>query len=202
MNSTASRLVKVGLLLIILFLAYRLYAIIQDPINFENLKEKRYTAIQEKLGEIRDVQKAFRTEYRVFAPDLNALIAFVDTGKIAIIERKDSSFMYYNKKYQTDMEKDTVVITLLGYEPVKEKLFNKDFVAESLRYIPFTNNTPFEVEASKLKVNQVVLPVFVARAPNSDIFYDVLDKYSQYIDEDYALEIGSLTEPTLSGNWK
>lgn len=203
MNSTTSTLIKIGLFILIIFLAYRLYSIIQDPINFEKLKERRYDATKAKLEQIRDVQKAYRTEYRTFAPDLNAVIAFVDTGKAAIISRKDSTFMYYNETYQQDMEKDTIIVRVLGYESVKEKLFGADFDPESLRYIPFTDKKhEFEVEAGKLSVNDIVIPVFEARAPNTAIFHDVLSKYKQYIDESYALQVGNLNEATLSGNWK
>ena len=157
---------------------------------------------QSKLEQIRDIQKAYRTEYGDFATDLNAVIAFVDTGKIAQIERKDSTFMYYNETYQQDMEKDTIIKTILGYEPVKLKLFNADFDPETLRYIPFSNNKEFELKAGKLEVNDVVVPVFEAKAPNTAIFHDVLNKYGQYIDEDYALQVGDMNEPTLSGNWR
>lgn len=202
MNSTTSTIIKAVLFLIIIFLGYRLYSIILDPINYEKLEERRYDAVKEKLEQIRDVQKAYRTEYRAFAPDLNAVIAFVDTGRSAIIERKDSSFMYYNEVYQTDMEKDTIISTILGYESVKDKLFGANFDPESLRYIPFSDNSEFELEAGKLDVNDVIVPVFEARASNKAIFHDVLKKYKQYIDEDYALQVGDLNEPTLSGNWR
>lgn len=202
MNRTTSLLIKIGLFLVILFLGYRLYAIIQDPIDFERLKEKRYDVVKMRLEQIRDVQKAHRTEYLSFAENIDALIAFVDTGKTAIIERKDSSFMYYDKVYQQEMNKDTIITKILGYESVKDKLFGADFDPESLRYIPFSDSEPFHVEAGKIDVNEVVVPVFVAKAPNKAIFHDVLEQYSQYMDEDYALQVGDMNEPTLSGNWK
>jgi len=202
MNSTTSTIIKAVLFVIIIFLGYRLYSIILDPINFEKLEKRRYDAVKAKLEQIRDVQKAYRTEYRAFAEDLDAVIAFVDTGRLAKIERKDSSFMYYNEVYQTDMEKDTIITTILGYESVKNKLFGKDFDPESLRYIPYSDKSEFELEAGKLNVNDVVVPVFECRAPNTSIFHDVLKKYDQYIDEDYALQVGDMNEPTLSGNWR
>ncbi|QNR23418.1 hypothetical protein [Croceimicrobium hydrocarbonivorans] len=202
MNSTTSTLIKIGLFLLIVFLGYRLYSIILDPINYEKLKERRYTAVKSKLEQIRDIQKAYRTEYSEFAADLNAVIAFVDTGKIARVERKDSTFMYYNETYQQEMEKDTIVKKILGYESVKLKLFNADFDPESLRYIPFSNNKEFDLKAGKLEVNDVVVPVFEAKASNTAIFHDVLNKYGQYIDEEYALQVGDMNEPTLSGNWR
>ncbi len=202
MNSTVSTILKIVLLLAIVLLGYILYEIIQEPIRFEALKEKRYTQIKNRLDQIRDVQKTYRAEYSEFAPDFNTLIAFVDTGKESIIERKDSTFMYYNETYQKDMEKDTTIVRVIGFRSVKESLFGKNFDSQNLRYIPLTDNKEIEMEAGKIKVNDLVVPVFEARAPNDKIFYDVLDEYDQYIDEDYALKVGSMTEPTLNGNWR
>lgn len=203
MNNTVSLVLKLVLLVAIIFLGYKLYSIIQEPIQFEKIKEKRYEAIKQRLEEIRDVQKTYRAEYNAFAEDFNALIAFVDTGKQSIIERKDSTFMYYDKVFQQEREKDTTIIRVLGYKSVKESLFGNEFDANKLQYIPYTENKfKIEMEAGKITVGDVVVPVFEARAPNVDVFADVKDKYESYIDMDYGLKVGSMTEPTLSGNWK
>ena len=97
MDSKVSLILKIVLAVVIIYLGYLLYSIIQEPIQFEKLKTKRYTLVQNRLEQIRDAQKAYRAEYSKFADDFNGLIAFVDTGKQSIIERKDSSFTYYNK---------------------------------------------------------------------------------------------------------
>ncbi len=202
MSSTVQTVLKIVFALAIIGLSYYLYEIIQEPIRFEKIKDKRYTQIKDRLENIRDAQKAYRAEYGVFAKDFNTLIAFVDTGKQSIIERKDSSFMYYNKVYQQDMKKDTVVVKILGYQDVKKNLFGESFDASQLRYIPFTDNAEFDLAAGRVEANQVVVPVFEAKAPNRIVFADIMKKYRQFIDVDYALTIGSLQEPTLSGNWK
>ncbi len=202
MSSTVQLVLKVVLGLAIVGLSYFLYEIIQEPIRFEKIKEKRYKKIKERLENIRDAQKAYRAEYGNFAKDFNTLISFVDTGKQAIIERKDSSFMYYNQTYQQDMKKDTVIVSILGFREVKKNLFGETFKADQMRYIPDTDNEEFVLEAGSVKANDVVVPVFEAKAPNRVVFEDVFKKYRQFIDADYALTIGSLQEPTLSGNWK
>ena len=148
------------------------------------------------------MQKAYRAEYNEFAGDFNTLIAFVDTGKQTIIERKDSTFTYFDKVYLKDREKDTIITRVIGYRDIKESLFEKNFDPEVLRYIPLTDNKKFSLEADKLTVNDIIVPVFEARATNKDIFADIWEKYEDFIDKDYALKVGSLTEPTLSGNWK
>jgi hypothetical protein len=202
MNSKVSTIIKIALSLAIIFLAYSLYAIIQEPIRFEKIKEKRYTAVQERLEDIRDAQKAHRDVYNKFASDINQLIAFVDTGKKAIIQRKDSSFMYYNETYQQEMQKDTIITTILGYESVKNSVFNENYDLNRLRYIPFTEQDEFVMDATRINVNDIIVPVFEALAADTVIFRDVLDTYDQYIDNNHVLKIGSLNEPNLSGNWK
>ncbi len=202
MSSTVSRVLKIVLLLAIIFLGYFLYEIIQEPIRFEKIKTERYTKIKERLEQIRDVQKTYRSEFNYFAKDMNTLIAFVDTGRESIIERKDSSFMYYNETFQKEMSKDTTMVRVLGYKSVKESLFGSDFDAQSLRYIPYTDNAEIEMEAGKIEVHDLVIPVFEARAPNTKIFADIMKEYDQYIDNSYALKVGSMTEATLNGNWK
>lgn len=202
MNSTVSTILKVVLLVAIVFLGYMLYEIIQEPIRFDNIKAKRYAKVEERLEQIRNVQKVYRAEYNEFAKDFNTLIAFVDTGKQSIIERKDSTFTYMDKVYQQEREKDTTIVRVIGSKSVKQSLFGDNFDASKLQYIPYTDNQKIEMEAGKITVSDVVVPVFEARAPNSKIFADIADKYSQYIDKNYALKVGSMTEPTLSGNWK
>ena len=202
MNSTVSTILKIVLLVAIVILGYVLYEIIQEPIRYENIKEKRYAKVKERLEQIRDVQKTYRSEFNEFAPDFNTLIAFVDTGRQSIVERKDSTFTYFNEVYQKDMEKDTTIVRVIGYRSVKESLFGENFNAQNLRYIPMTDNAEIEMEAGKLTVNEIVVPVFEARAPNTKIFADILDEYDQYIDTDYELKVGSMTEPTLNGNWR
>ena len=202
MNSRVSTIVQIVLVLAVIILGYNLYEIIQEPIRYEKIKTKRYDQIKMRLEQIRDVQKAYRAEYSEFAPDLNSLIAFVDTGRQTIIERKDSTFVYYDEVYLKDREKDTIITRVIGYRNIKESLFDESFDPTVLRYIPFTDNKEFQMQSDKLTVNDIVVPVFEARASNKDIFEDIFDDYDQFIDSEYALKVGSLTEPTLSGNWK
>jgi hypothetical protein len=203
MNSTVSTIIKIVLLVAIVGLAYYLYEIIMEPIRYENIKEKRYELTKSRLEQIRDVQKVYRSEYNEFAKDFNSLIAFVDTGKQSIVERKDSSFKWIDPKFLIETTKDTIIVRVIGQRSVKEALFGNDFDASKLRYIPLSENEQeFEMEAGKIKVNDIVVTVFEARAPNTKIFADVLKKYDQFIDNDYALKVGSMTEPTLNGNWR
>jgi hypothetical protein len=108
------------------------------------------------------------------------------------------------------MNKDTVVLRKIGEAPVVQKLqqkgdlFPADFKPEDLRFIPFSNQVAFELAADKIDRNGVQVPVFEVKASNDAIFHDVMGKYGSLI-KDLSipfLAVGSLSEPTLSGNWK
>lgn len=204
MNKTMRTALTAFLILVVLGLSYWLFRIINQPIEFEKIKAKRYALIQQRLEEIREVEQAYLTEYGSYVDNFDALIAFVDTGKIKIEERKDSSFMYYNKTYQQEMNKDTIVVRILGYEPVKTKLFTAEYDASQLRYIPLPKGrkAEFEIGAGSIERNGLRIPVFEVSAPNTAIFEDLPSDYSIFIDRSYKLQVGSLTEPKVSGNWK
>jgi len=204
MNATLRNALTAVLAVVSIALAYWLFRIINHPIAYERIKGFRYQMVQQRLEQIRDAQLAYKQELGSFAGDFNTLIAFVDTGKINIVERKDSSFQYYNTTFQQEMIKDTVVVRVLGNKPVKTSVFTEDFKTESLRYIPFPEGSQkeFAMAASTIERNDLKLPVFEVSAANTDIFADVADRYKDLIKPDYKLVLGSLTEPSTSGNWK
>ena len=204
MNKSLRTGLTIGLLIVALGLSYWLFRIINQPIEFERIKNRRYAKIIERLEEVRDAQQAFLQERGKYAGNFDELVAFVDTGKLQIIERKDSSFMYYDKTFQQDMNKDTVIIRILGYEPVKENLFSSDYDAQKLRYIPLPKGRveTFDIGAGSIERNDLQIPVFEVSASNTVIFEDLRSDYQMFVDETYQLQVGSLTEPKVSGNWK
>ena len=203
---------RIALGVITLILSYRIYRIIMEPIEFSAIKEKRYAEVTHRLEQLREAQLTFKTEYGKYAATFDELIPFLEYAQVNIIERKDSSFMAYNKVYQTDMLKDTIIYRIIGQTSAKEKLINKnpelfeaDFDATKLRFIPFTNDTAeFKMATGFVDRNGVRVQVFEIIAPNTRFFADIYQDYKAFIKNLRidALIGGSLTEPTLSGNWK
>ena len=196
-------IINAVLLVIVLFLGYTLYNIIQEPIQFNRIKERRYAAVITRLEQIRDAQQAYKGEYGFYAEDTNKLVSFVDTGHVTIKLRKDSTFQYYNKLYQQDMMKDTVVVRVLGRKPASEEIFGEGFEAASLAVVPFNDQRGFTMGTGTINKNNIDIAVFEVKVGDTTIFEDVFSRYKDYIqDKSHALQIGSLEEPTLSGNWK
>lgn len=203
MNSRKT-IISLVLAVVIIGLAWWLVRIIMAPIEFKEIQERRYAVVINRLEQIRDAQQAYKQELGNYADSFDKLLAFVDTGRVRILERKDSTFKYYDKTYQQDMDKDTVIIKVLGFKPVKEFVFNDaTFDAEKLRFVPFTEQKhEITLGAGVIERNNIKLPVFEASAPDKFVFEDKMEAYGAFVKKDYALTIGSLTEPTLSGNWK
>ena len=203
---------RIALGIITLILSYRIYRIIMQPIEFASIKEKRYERITNRLEQLREAQLIFKSEYNQYANNFDDLVSFFQNAQVSIIERKDSSFMRYDKVYQTDMLKDTIIYRIIGQTSAKDKLmssnselFKSDFSVSDLRYIPFAkDSTEFSIATGHIDRNGVRVQVFEIKASNTDFFHDIYDDYESLILglRINALAIGSLTEPTLSGNWK
>lgn len=202
MNSKLRPILSVVLILVAGFLAFKIYRAIQKPIEFLKIKEERYAVIINKLNTIRDLQVEYRRTTGSYANSFDYLIAFADTGMVAIEERKDSSFVYYDKVFQTDMNKDTVVIRVLGYESVGDKVLPEGFIIEEMRYVPFTDNKEFLIDASTVERGGINLPTMEVIAYDRDIFEDLNSAYGQFIDKEGLLQLGNINEPIISGNWK
>jgi hypothetical protein len=75
-----------------------------------------------------------------------------------------------------------------------------------LRFIPLPGDLEgteeFNIGASSIERNGLRIPVFEVGAPNTAIFHDLPSDFSIFVDRDYSLKIGSLTEPKVTGNWK
>lgn len=202
MNSKLRPLISLVLILIAGFLSYKIYRAIQKPIEFNKIKDERYQVVIEKLNLIRDLQVEYRRTTGDYANSFEKLIAFADTGMVAIEERKDSSFMYYDPVFMTDMNRDTVIIRVLGYESVAEKVLPPGFNTSELKYVPFTDKVEFLIDASRVERGGLELPTMEVVAYDRDIFKDLKSEYGQFIDRDGLLQLGNINEPVISGNWK
>jgi|LauGreDrversion4_2_1035121.scaffolds.fasta_scaffold175113_3 hypothetical protein len=211
MTARTILIIRVVLGVAALLFAFRIYRIIMEPIEFQNIRDKRYEAVIQQLEQLREAQLAFKNEYGMYATEIPTLVDFIKNAEVTIVERKDSSFMQYNKVYQTDMLKDTIIYRVIGSASAltklrnqREDLFPEDFNADDLLKIKYSQDSTFKMGTAEVEKNGVKVPVFEIKASNQAIFGDVLNQYSNYIKrlKTNDLIVGSLTEPTLSGNWK
>lgn len=202
MNKKAALGIKIGLVVLNAILVYVLYDSINKPIRFKEIRSERHEVVKKRLMEVRELQVAFKNETGEYADDFDQLFAFSDTGFVKIEERKDSSFMYFDDVYQTELERDTIIVRVIDEVPVVKHLFGDNYDVEKLRFVPFTNRqVEFEMQSSFVYRAESRMPTVEIVAYDIDILHDLDGEYSIFFDYDFRLQIGNIAEPNISGNW-
>jgi len=196
-----SNIIKIALALAAFGLSFWLYRIIQAPIEFNNKHKVRKERVIDKMMNIRTAQLAFKVANGNYSDNFDELLSFADTGRILIIQTRDSTYEAMNQVYQIMEIRDTIVYDTLGYVGVKDSLF-KDVDVYSLRYIPFAKNkTEFEMDAGRItQAGDLKVQVFEIIA-RKELWMKGMDKALISTNAD-DLIIGSMNEATISGNWQ
>lgn len=194
--------IKVVLAIIIVVLAYLLYESIMRPVRFNKAVGLREDVVVAKLSDLRISQQFYKRHYSKYTANFDSLILFLKTGEIPnvrmIPDPNDTTFT-------------KTIYDTLGYVKVADSLFSGrgDFDLNSLRYIPFTDNTEFEIAAGEVDRGGIKVGVYEIKAPY-EIFLKGLDrqlvinliKSKEDIDKYPGLKLGSMEEPSTDGNWE
>ena len=193
-----------------ILLGYLIYQSIMAPIEFNKTREERFTAVIERLKEIKVAQEAYKTVNGKYAGDFEGLVQFIDTAEFTITQQRDSSFMRYNRIYRIDMQVDTVVIDTLGRVSIKDSLFKNSMSYKELMNVPFgQNGETFELKAEIITKGNFQVPVFMASVKKDVVLYDQPEDLRLKENTHNSIEevngnqivVGSLTEVSTSGNW-
>ena len=202
-------ILNIVLWILIAFLAYITFQSVYGEIKFNELKDKRYVKVIDKLKDVRDAQLAHRTVTGKFAKNFDDLVKFIDTAEFTITQRKDSTIVdeELTRRFGgVEMTKDIVIVDTLGTVSVKDSLFGADDRYKTMM------NVPVGKEGTKVKMEAGTLDeiaVFEASVPKSDILYDqnknFIAKEEQVMSVDGvrgpSIKVGSMTEITTKGNW-
>ena len=179
--------------LISIGLAYFLVSSIANDIQ----EEKRILRVEglviDKLIKIRDAQISYQASNGQFTSDWNKLISFVDTGKIYLTERKETII-------QLDYGADSIVVDIdtLGSVAVIDSLFEDDFDAQTLPFVP-ESEKKFNLWADKINKSGVMVDVIEVVDPEPT---DPTRSEDNDIRNRKPLRFGSRTEVTTAGNWE
>ncbi|MBQ0733006.1 hypothetical protein [Aquimarina celericrescens] len=201
--------IQLVLWVVIGFLGYLVFNSVNGPVKFNKIKQARYAQAVENLRDIRKAQLAYRSITGRFEKDAEKLITFIDTAQFTLTQRRDSSFIRYNKILRIDEPKDTVVVDTLGYASVKDSLF-KAGSHKSMMKVPVEGiDATFEMNAGFINKNDLRIPVFEAKVAKDillhDLDKDLLAQEKEVVSVDGVngpfLSVGSMTEVMTSGNW-
>ncbi len=201
---------QIFLWLLSLFFSYKIYDSINGPINFNKVKEIRYSQVIDRMKTIRKAQIAHRDVKGYYANNFDSLIKFVDQGIFTLIEKKDSSYLQYDRIYRIDMLREVVVIDTLGFVPVKDSLFKENNDYKLMSKIPIDGlDASFEINSDIIIKNNYRVPVFEVKIAKNIILYDqdkdLLKQENETVSVDGVngpeIILGSLVEVSTNGNW-
>jgi len=203
-------IIQIVLWIVCIFLGYLIYQSVNAPIEFNKVRKERFSEVISKLKDIRDSQEAYKSVNGRYAGNFNSLIQFVDTGNYTITQRRDSSFMRYDKVYQIELQKDTIIVDTLGFVKVKDSLFKNDDRYKSLMDVPGgANGEKFEMKADIIDKGGYKAPVFEAKVNKDVVLFDqpkdLLARENAHMSVEEVngttLKVGSLTDVSTNGNW-
>ncbi|MEO8774315.1 MAG: hypothetical protein ABI263_08300 [Gelidibacter sp.] len=202
-------ILHVVLWVIIAFLGYQTFMSVYGEIKFNELKEKRYAVVIDKLKDIRDAELAYRQVNGKFTDNFDELLNFIDTGKYTITQRRDSTVIDVEatKRFHgvTTM-KAIVIVDTLAYVPVKDSLFGADTRYKTMMNVPVGKpGAKFTLKAGFLDK----IPVFEASVDKAILLdgedTNLIAKERQVVSVDGvngpALSVGSMDEVKTNGNW-
>ncbi|MFT5166598.1 MAG: hypothetical protein ACI8P3_001830 [Saprospiraceae bacterium] len=184
-------------------LVWVLYNSIREPIAFNTEKDKRETAVTDRLKSIRLSQDLFRQITNDgYAPNFDSLVQTLRNGKIAIISVLGNP---------DDPEDPTITYDTI-YVPAIEKIAELNKIntfkinLDSLQYVPYSNGKIFEIAADTLTYQQTLVNVIEVKTLKADFMGQFASiKYARYdanYDPNSFLKFGDLNAPNLTGNWE
>lgn len=202
--------IQVVLWVLCIFFSYKIYDSISKPINFNQIKYNRYYDVIDRLKEIRTAQIAYKDVNGVYSNNFDSLVKFIDNGIFTLIEKRDSSYLEYDRVYRIDMLKEIVVIDTLGFVSVKDSLFKNSTSYNEMKKVPVKGiDTVFQIDAKIIMINDYKVPVFEVKVSKNIVLYDQDEDLLKLENETISIDgvngneivLGSLNEVNTSGNW-
>ena len=207
------KILQIAFYLLGFVFCFLIYRSITGPIEFNKIKENRYTEVIKKLKDIRNVQDAYLKINGVYAKNFDELTKFVENARFTITSQRDTSWVEFDKGFNIDVMRQGVRIDTLGYVSVKDSLFKDDPRYKTMGDLPTFKGVPagkFIMETGvitdKNDVKSSVFQVYVAKEDilkglDKDLVAKEIQKTSVEDVRGPNIQVGSLTEITVNGNW-
>jgi hypothetical protein len=209
-------IIQVILVIGILALGFLVWKSVQDPIDFNKEKEKRFNSVIQNLKDIRTAQLAYKRVHGEFTSSFDTLINFVKTDSMPIVKsigHIPDSLVYVHglKKAEKIALEDGTIIRDTMKVSTLDSLFSHDYPIEKLRYVPYTNKEEFILGATEIETgSKVKVKVFEAKVPYHVILNGLdeqqiinLMEEAEALEKYRGLKVGSLKEATNhAGNWE
>ena len=231
MKKSVKIILEIVLFLLCVLLVNLIIRSIMKPVNFNKQKAYRESVAIQRLKDIRTLQVAFKSVNGKFTSTVDSLADFYNNGKMGIVMQvgsmDDSLAVAHTEKIKRASRKKmtgedflklyeagdkNLVFSVETKIPVKDTLFShrKDFVVDSLKYIPFSGGQPVLMEAIVKTVSGVPVPLFEAKMPYKALLTGMDNQLRINLDAEKkdqnryeGLQVGSVTAPNNNaGNWE
>ncbi len=197
--------------ILIIFFSYKIYDSINGPIKFNVVKNKRYSQVINRLKIIRKAQIAYKDVRGLYSNNFDSLVKFIDEGIFTLIEKRDSSYLEYDRIYRIDMLREVIVIDTLGTVKVKDSLFKNSDEYKRMAFIPVdgVRDSVFKIQSNIINKNGYKVPVFEVKISKNVVLFDqnkdLLKQENETISVDGVngpdIILGSLSNVSVNGNW-
>ena len=204
------RALELFLWVLSIFFASQIYSSISGPIKFNQVKNDRYTKVIDRLKDIMSAQISHKDVNGFYANNFDSLVSFIDNGIFTLIEKRDSSYLEYNRTYRIDMLKEVEIVDTLGFVSVKDSLFGNNESYKMMAKVPIDGtDSEFSIKADIIDKNGYQVPVFEVKVKKDIVLFDqnkdLLDQENKVISVDGVngpeIILGSMTDVSTSGNW-
>lgn len=213
-------------------LVYVCIGSIKGPIDFESARKMREKEVIARLIDIRKAQLEYRNLHGgAYTANFDTLIDFVKTAKLPFVKKEGAlndaqleagmtekkAMALINKAKKTGNWKDVEKEGLMNFKrdtiwvSVTDTIYGPGFNADSMRYVPFSNGTVFEMETrNDTTKSGAPLHLFQAQTPYESYLgglnaqelanlKDLQSKLGKYC----GLRVGDIEQPNNNaGNWE
>lgn len=181
--------------------AFLNYRSIQEPLEFEAVKDKRYEKVKQKLLAIKEAEIAYKNVYGMYTNSFDTLGTFFKNDSFPVVKAIGNVPDSLTEQKALELgiiSRDTIMVSV--YDSLSSK-FKRDLNLanlDSMAYVPFAKGAKFSLESGEVERGKVKVPVFEASVKNEVIFAD-WDKH--FYQDEKDLQVGSMTDPITNANW-
>ncbi|MDD3722354.1 MAG: hypothetical protein PHW92_07695 [Lutibacter sp.] len=194
------------LILLAIFLVYKINFEITKPVKFNKEKKVKYAKVINNLKIIRDAEVAYKKVNGKYTTSGEELINFIDSAKFALTQTR---YVPRTIKLGGGITKEIEerVVDTIGYDEVKNSFVGKDY--KNMMKIPGIDQT-FKIEISEVeKIVGLKAPVFEVKVDKALILAGMDENLIKQEKEAIGgeeirgeyIRVGSLSDVSEDGNW-
>lgn len=195
-------ILQIILLAIIVFLVYKIYESVMEPLRFNKERDLRMTEVVQNLKDIRAAQLAYKSIYAEYAPTFDTLLMFIQNEEIPMVKMiPDPNDTTFSRSIMDTIGFISVIDSLFGGRPT--------FNVSNLPLIPYTPGDTFELFAGEIERSNMSVQVFEASSLNIQFLQgleeQLINNYNDKLESTErfpGLKVGSMTEASTDGNWE